>query len=248
VLTGAQWRDSWLHDFRSLYLMMEVILLGLAGGLLVSILTLEVSRPWVPALLLIVDATGSLLLLARMRVAAARLGDDVRFWRREIVRAERELPPERRVFTRFKPLQRSRTNADTDELAGLALSATGLDEIALDRLVEPFSATRRLIENRVPTLIAVLSVSWALGLARGTRHRTAPGIHGVAESSARTRLSRSPRGRHTHSPVLPDLPCGATDAVRLTRYGRRGMAEVRKPGSAGPRRLRHLVSAQRHPW
>ena len=65
MLTGAQWRDSWLHDFRSLYLVMEVILLGLAGGLLVSILTLEVSRPWVPALLLIVDATGSLLPLTR---------------------------------------------------------------------------------------------------------------------------------------------------------------------------------------
>jgi hypothetical protein len=162
MLAGAQWRDSWLHGFRSLYLVIEVILLGLAGGLLVSILTLEVSRAWVPALLLIVDATGSLLLLARMRVAAVHLGDDVRFWHREIVRAERELPPERRVFTRFKLLQRSRTNADTDELAELALSATGLDEVGLDRLVEPFSATRRLIENRVPTLIAVLWVSWAL--------------------------------------------------------------------------------------
>src|SRR5450759_765709 len=149
MLAGAQWRDSWLHGFRSLYLVIEVILLGLAGGLLVSILTLEVSRAWVPALLLPVDATGSLLLLARMRVAAVRLGDDVRFWHREIVRAERELPPERRVFTRFKLLQRSRTNADTDELAELALSAIDLDEVGLDRLVEPFSATRRLIENRV---------------------------------------------------------------------------------------------------
>ena len=139
-----------------------MILLGLAGGLLVSILTLEVSRAWVPALLLIVDATGSLFLLARMRRAALGLGDDVRFWHREIVRAERELPPERRVLIRFKLLQRSRTHADTDELAGLALSAAGLDEAGLDRLIEPFSATRRLIENRVTTLIAVLWVSWGL--------------------------------------------------------------------------------------
>ena len=92
MLAGAQWRDSWLHGFRSLCLVMEVILLGLAGGLLVSILTLEVSRAWVPAMLLLVDATGSLLLLARMRRAAIGLGDDVRFWHREIVRAERELP------------------------------------------------------------------------------------------------------------------------------------------------------------
>ena len=162
MLAGAQWRDSWLHGFRSLYLVMEVILLGLAGGLLVSILTLEVSRAWVPAVLLLVDATGSLLLLARMRRAAIGLGDDVRFWHREIVRAERELPPERRVFTRFKLLQRSRNHSDTGELAALALSETGLDESGLDRLIEPFSATRRLIENRVPTLIAVLWVSWAL--------------------------------------------------------------------------------------
>lgn len=36
MLAGAQWRDSWLHGFRSLYLVMEVILLGLAGGPLVS--------------------------------------------------------------------------------------------------------------------------------------------------------------------------------------------------------------------
>ena len=164
MLAGAQWRDSWLHGFRSLYLVMEVILLGLAGGLLVSILNLDVARAWVPAALLVVDATISLILLARMRRAALGLGDDVRFWHREIVRAERELPPERRVFTRFKLLQRSRNHADTDELAAIALSTEGLDEVALDRLVEPFSssATRRLIENRVPALIAVLWISWVV--------------------------------------------------------------------------------------
>ena len=111
MLAGAQWRDSWLHGFRSLYLVMEVILLGLAGGLLVSILNLDVKRAWVPAVLLVVDAVGSLILLARMRRAAL-----------------------------------------------------GLDEAGLDRLVEPFSAsaTRRLIENRVPALIAVLWVSWVI--------------------------------------------------------------------------------------
>jgi hypothetical protein len=162
MLAGAQWRDSWLHGFRSLYLVIEVILLGLAGGLLVSILTLEESRAWVPAALLLVDAGGSLLLLMRMRRTAVNLGDDVRFWHREIVRAERELPPERRVFTRFKLLQRSRNYSDTDELTALALSAEGLDEAGLDRLIERFSPTRRLIENRVPALIATLWVSWAL--------------------------------------------------------------------------------------
>jgi hypothetical protein len=162
MLAGAQWRDSWLHGFRSLYLVMEVILLGLAGGLLISILTLDVGRAWVPACLLIVDATGSLLLLFRMRRAAVGLGDDVRFWHREIVRAERELPPERRVFTRFKLLQRSRNYHDTDVLAAQALGPQGLDEAGVDRLIEPFSATRRLVENRIPMLIAVLWISWAL--------------------------------------------------------------------------------------
>jgi hypothetical protein len=164
MLAGAQWRDSWLHGFRSLYLVMEVILLGVAGGLLVSILNLDVARAWVPVALLIVDATISLILLARMRRAALGLGDDVRFWHREIVRAERELPPERRVFTRFKLLQRSRNHDDTDELAELALSQDGLSEVDLDRLVEPFSAsaTRRLVENRVPALIAVLWISWVV--------------------------------------------------------------------------------------
>ena len=143
---------------------MEVILLGVAGGLLVSILNLDVARAWVPVALLIVDATISLILLARMRRAALGLGDDVRFWHREIVRAERELPPERRVFTRFKLLQRSRNHDDTDELAELALSQDGLSEADLDRLVEPFSAsaTRRLVENRVPALIAVLWISWVV--------------------------------------------------------------------------------------
>ena len=162
VLAGAQWRDSWLHGFRSLYLVMEVILLGLAGGLLISVLTLEVGLAWVPAMLLLVDAGGSLLLLRRMRRTAVNLGDDVRFWHREIVRAERELPPDRRVFTRFKLLQRARNYRDTDELAALALSPAGLDEAGLDRLIERFSPTRRLIENRVPALIATLWISWAL--------------------------------------------------------------------------------------
>jgi hypothetical protein len=163
MLAGAQWRDSWLHGFRSLYLVMEVILLGLAGGLLVSILNLDVNKAWVPAVLLLVDAIGSLLLLARMRRAAIGLGNDVRFWHREIVRAERELTPDRRVFTRFKLLQRSRLKDDTAELTGLALSPDGLDEEAMDRLIEPFSATRRLIENRVPMLIAVLWIAWSIG-------------------------------------------------------------------------------------
>jgi hypothetical protein len=162
MLSGAQWRDSWLHGVRSLYLMIEVILLGLAGGLLVSILNLDVQRAWVPAVLLLVDATGSLLLLVRMRRAAIGLGDDVRFWHREIVRAERELPPDRRVFTRFKLLQRSRLKTDTAEIASLALSTEGLDEAGLDRLIEPFSATRRLIENRVPMLVAILWLAWAV--------------------------------------------------------------------------------------
>ena len=162
VLAGAQWRDSWLHGFRSLYLVMEVILLGLAGGLLISILTLQVSLAWVPAALLLVDVACSLLLLLRMRRTAINLGDDVRFWHREIVRAERELPPERRVFTRFKLLQRSRAYSDTEELAALALSPKGLDETGLDRLIERFSPTRRLIENRVPALIATLWISWAI--------------------------------------------------------------------------------------
>jgi hypothetical protein len=162
MLAGAQWRDSWLHGFRSLYLVMEVILLGLAGGLLVSLLNLDVSRAWVPTLLLVVDATGSLLLLWRMRRAAIGLGNDVRFWHREIVRAERELPADRRVFTRFKLLQRSRLKADTAELTALALSPEGLDEAGLDRLIEPFSATRRLIETRVPMLIAVLWIAWVV--------------------------------------------------------------------------------------
>ena len=162
MLAGAQWRDSWLHGFRSLYLVMEVILLGLAGGLLVSLLNLDVSRAWVPTLLLVIDATGSLLLLWRMRRAAIGLGNDVRFWHREIVRAERELPADRRVFTRFKLLQRSRLKEDTAELTALALSPDGLNEDGLDRLIEPFSATRRLIENRVPMLLAVLWIAWAI--------------------------------------------------------------------------------------
>jgi len=175
MLSGAQWRDSWLHGVRSLYLLIEVILLGLAGGLLVSILNLDVQRAWVPAVLLLVDASGSLLLLLRMRRAAIGLGDDVRFWHREIVRAERELPPDRRVFTRFKLLQRSRLKSDTAEIAGLALSPEGLDEAGLDRLIEPFSATRRLIENRVPGLIALLWIAWALA-GLGALYLRATGI------------------------------------------------------------------------
>jgi hypothetical protein len=161
MLAGAQWRDSWLHGFRSLYLVMEVILLGLAGGLLGAILTLEVSRAWVPAALLLVDMGGSLLLLVRMRRTAVNLGDDVRFWHREIVRAERELPPDRRIFTRFKLLQRSRSYTDADELAASALSTAGLDETDLDRLIDR-GPTSRLIENRVPALLATLWICWAI--------------------------------------------------------------------------------------
>ena len=164
LLAGAQWRDSWLQGFRSLYLVMEVILLGLAGGLLVSILNLDVARAWVPTLLLVVDGGVGMVLLVRGRRQAIGLGDDVRFWHREIIRAERELPPDRRVFTRFKLLQRSRNHADAAKLTALALSPEGLEEAALDRLVEPHntSPTRRLIESRVPMLIAILWLAWVL--------------------------------------------------------------------------------------
>ncbi|HVA87848.1 MAG TPA: hypothetical protein VNF73_16200, partial [Candidatus Saccharimonadales bacterium] len=41
LLAGASWRDSFLHGFRSLYLIMEVILLGLSGGFLAATLTWE---------------------------------------------------------------------------------------------------------------------------------------------------------------------------------------------------------------
>jgi hypothetical protein len=164
MLAGAQWRDSWLQGFRSLYLVMEVILLGLAGGLLVSVLNLDVARAWVPTVLLVVDGGVGLVLLSRGRRQAVGLGDDVRFWHREIIRAERELPPDRRIFTRFKLLQRSRHHLDTPELTDVALSEVGLNESAIDRVVEPFSssATRRLIENRVPMLIAVLWFAWVI--------------------------------------------------------------------------------------
>lgn len=164
MLAGAQWRDLWLQGFRSLYLVMEVILLGLAGGLLVSILNLDVARAWVPTVLLVVDGGVGLVLLVRGRNQAIGLGDDVRFWHREIIRAERELPPDRRVFTRFKLLQRSRNHPDAAELTALAMSDAGLDEAAVDRLVEPhhMSPTRRLIESRVPALIAILWLAWVV--------------------------------------------------------------------------------------
>lgn len=43
----------------------------------------------------------------------------------------------------------------------------------LDRLIEPFSAIRRLIENRVPALIVMLWVSWALADVGALRSRVA---------------------------------------------------------------------------
>ncbi|MGZ6269105.1 MAG: hypothetical protein ACXWMU_00870 [Candidatus Limnocylindrales bacterium] len=163
LLGGATWRDSFLHGFRSLYLIMEVILLGLATGLLGATFTLDLGRATVTAGLLVVAAIGSLVVLGRMRRATVALGDDVRFWHREIVRAERELPPERRVFTRFKLLQHAR-HVESERLVVLALSEQGLDEAGLDELIEPFSPTRRLLENGVPALIALL---WGSFVAAG---------------------------------------------------------------------------------
>lgn len=164
LLAGASWRDSFLHGFRSLYLIMEVILLGLSGGFLAATLTWELPQSAVALLLLALVVAGSLVVLVRTRRVALALGDDVRFWHREIIRAERGLPVERRTFTRFKLLQRSRRQ-DMGRLASAALSIDGLGEDGIEDLVEPFSKTRELLEVRVPEMIAVL---WVAILVAGT--------------------------------------------------------------------------------
>jgi len=73
----------------------------------------------------------------------------VRFWHREIVRAERELPPERRVFTRFKLLHiRAITPTRTNWPPSL-FSKDGLDAMALDRC-RSRSAQRHSPAHREP--------------------------------------------------------------------------------------------------
>jgi hypothetical protein len=174
LLAGASWRDSFLHGFRSLYLIMEVILLGLSGGFLAATLTWELPQATVALLLLALLVAGSLVVLVRTRRVALALGDDVRFWHREIIRAERALPVERRAFTRFKLLQRSRRQ-DVGRLANAALSIDGLGEDGIEDLVEPFSKTRELLEVRVPEMIAVLWVAILLAGAAGVGLRALAG-------------------------------------------------------------------------
>lgn len=136
LLDAAAWQDSLLQSYRSLHMTLQSILLAISAGLLVAVISID--SFWgslAAALVLIVIWLFQRFTTSRFKGIVHSRGEDVNFWHREIILAERPLPPHERHFTRFKVYQKQHRH-DADDLVATFLSDQSVAADDVTRLIE----------------------------------------------------------------------------------------------------------------
>lgn len=162
LLEGAELNDSLLQAYRNFHLTLQSIFIAIGAGLLVAILAFnEPIRSTLATLILVILGIISIYILIHMRKIIIARGKDVNFWHRKIIRAEQDLPPDRRYFTQFKIHQKLH-RSDADHLQKLFLS-TGIRRINdndIDLLVERgLGHTRKILDK---WLFVGIGIIWLL--------------------------------------------------------------------------------------
>lgn len=162
LLEGAELNDSLLQAYRNFHLTLQSIFVAIGAGLSLAVLAFdELIQFTMATLILVVLAMISIYILLQMhRIIIAR-GEDVSFWHRKLIRAEQNLPPERRYFTQFKINQRlRRVDANYQELF---LTEKEISDEKIDLLVEKgLGHTRKILDK---WLFIGIGIIWLLLLS-----------------------------------------------------------------------------------
>ncbi|MCK4476381.1 MAG: hypothetical protein KAU16_06605 [Methanophagales archaeon] len=109
LLEGAELNDSLLQAYRNFHLTLQSIFVAIGAGLSLAVLAFdEIIQFTLATLILVVLAMISIYILIKMHKIIIARGEDVSFWHRKLIRAEQDLPPDRRYFTQFKIYQKLR--------------------------------------------------------------------------------------------------------------------------------------------
>lgn len=171
ILNGAILQDTLLQSYRSFHLILQSIFVAVGAGLSIAILSFE--RPVQAYLALIILAaifTLSIYLLLRMRKIIVERGNDVNYWHRELIKAERSHTSIERFFTRFKIHQQARRR-DVQHLEQLFLSDQEISDSDIDQLIQKgLGHTRRVIDL---WLFLGLGIIWLIILGVGSYYTIA---------------------------------------------------------------------------
>ena len=160
LFEGAELNDSLLQAYRNFHLTLQSIFVAIGAGLSVAVLVFdEPIRSTLATLILVVLGIISIFILILMhRIIRAR-GNDVSFWHRKLIRAEQDLPPDRRYFTQFKIYQRLH-RAEANHLQELFLTERKIPDEEIDLLVERgLGHTRKILDK---WLFIGIGIIWLL--------------------------------------------------------------------------------------
>jgi len=163
LLEGAELNDSLLQAYRNFHLTLQSIFVAIGAGLSLAVLAFdELIQFTLATLILVVLAMISIYILIQMhRIIIAR-GKDVSFWHRKLIRAEQDLPPDRRYFTQFKINQRLH-RADANYIQELFLTERKISDEEIDLLIERgLGHTRKILDK---WLFIGIGIIWLLLLA-----------------------------------------------------------------------------------
>ncbi|MBP7964418.1 MAG: hypothetical protein KBG20_19670 [Caldilineaceae bacterium] len=171
LIQAVGWQDDLLQSYRILHLTFQSILLAIGIGLAVAVIT---ATQAIPGTILL--AVLSLLLFFQVMTSRGfeqiikHRGKDVNFWHKEVIWAERVLPPDLRYFTQFKVFQKLH-RSDLSYLRQKFLSPTEIETIAqedIDLLIEKgMGHTRHVVDVRLFRGITVvwILITFASGIA-----------------------------------------------------------------------------------
>ena len=163
LLEGAELQDNLLQGYRNFHLTLQSIFIAIGTGLSIAILAFkEVIQFALATLILIVLSIISVYILIKMHRIIIERGKDVNFWHRELIKAEQDLPPDRRYFTRFKIHQKLH-RADIDHIQKLFLSESEISEQDIKLLVDKgLGHTRKILDK---WLFVGIGIIWILLVA-----------------------------------------------------------------------------------
>lgn len=147
ILNGAIMQDTLLQSYRSFHLILQSIFVAVGAGLSIAILSFEKPiQAYLALVILVAIFVLGIYLLLRMRKIIVERGNDVNYWHRELIKAERSHIPTERFFTRFKIHQQARRK-DVQHLEQLFLSDKEISDSEIDQLIQKgLGHTRRVVD------------------------------------------------------------------------------------------------------
>lgn len=159
LLEAATWQDSLLQSYRSLHITIQSILLATSAGLFVAVVSIQsVFGSVFACITLLIMFIFHKATTSKFKAIIIARGEDVNFWHKEILEAEKLCDPTQRYFTKFKVFQKLQRNDASylqDRFLSSSQNATSED---IEKLIEKgLGHTRHAIDEQ---LFKWMSLIW----------------------------------------------------------------------------------------